>query len=55
MYCTLHDLENIKIKGVYQVNFGPVRGYIVTIGEYGAPLKEHRENTVYQHEQVWMC
>ncbi len=28
------------------MKLGPIGGYIVTIGGYGAPLKEHRENTV---------
>ncbi len=48
MHCTLHDLEILsfsKIKGVHQVKLGPIGGYIVTIGGYGAPLKQHRENT----------
>ncbi len=47
MYCTLHDLEILsfsEIKGVHQVKLGPIGGYIVTIGGYGAPLKE---NTAY--------
>ncbi len=46
----LHAFEILsfsKIKGVHQVKLGPIGGYIVTIGGYGAPLKEHRENTGY--------
>ncbi len=56
MYCTLHDFEILsfsKIKGVHQVKLGTVGGYIVTIGGYGAPLKEHRENTVWSTETHW--
>ena len=29
------------------MKIGPIGGYIITIGGYGTPLKEHRENTVY--------
>ncbi len=37
------------------MKLGPIGGYIVTIGGYGAPLKEHRENTVVDKWDLSFC
>ncbi len=35
------------------MKLGPIGGYIVTIGGYGAPLEEHRENTGIVLSKHW--
>ena len=50
----VNTIQSMKIKGGTLGVFRPNRGgYIVTIGGYSAPLKEHRENTAKWDSSNW--